>query len=120
MSAPTEHPNANEQAGRSFAPATSLGVPCRYCGRPLRQVNIAKRGYCLKCCRIHRQVPLGRVVRRHRMDNDITPEDFARNVRQWALDARWSDHQFRVGVQIALKRLKTPNAPAQRPPAKDV
>ena len=87
----------------------SLGVRCRYCGRLLRQVNIAKRGYCLKCCRIHRQVPLGRVVRRKRMDNDITPEDFAWNVRQWALDDKWSDHQFRVGVQIALKRLKTPN-----------
>ena len=43
------------------------------------------------------------------MDNKITPEDFAWNVKQWAFASRWTDHEFRVGVQIALRRLKEPN-----------
>ena len=73
-------------------------------------MNIAKRGYCLRCARTHRRVPLGRVIRRREMQHDITAEDFAWNVRQWANDTRWDDHQFRVGVQIALKRLREPNA----------
>jgi hypothetical protein len=54
------------------------------------------------------------------MQHDITAEDFAWNVNQWAFDCRWTDHEFRVGVQIALRRLKEPNVPAQRPPTTNV